>query len=390
MIYRNITEDIINNLERYPAVALIGPRQVGKTTLAKFLMSKISKRSMYVDLELPSDYSKMQEAEIYLKEHENACVVLDEIQRLPALFPVMRALIDQNPEFGRFILLGSATNILMKKSAESLAGRIIYKELAPFSLFEVQDKYDLRVHWLRGGFPRAVLSRNDADCFDWLRSFTSTYIEQDLPQLGLSTSSGLMTKFWIMLSHYHSCIWNSSNISRSLDISHTTVSKYIDFLQGAYIINKLEPFFINIKKRLIKSPKIYFRDSGILHSLQEIKSFHKLIDNPIIGASWEGYVIEQIYQLSLGNLKLHYYRTYDGAECDLLLCKANKPIACVEIKFSASPSITRSFTIVINDLNTVNNFIIGFVDEDYMIAKNIRVVSLKSFLSKYLPRLKEI
>ena len=389
MIYRNITDNVLNNLEQYPAVAIIGPRQVGKTTLAKFLMSKIEKRSIYIDLELPSDYLKLNEAEIYLKEHEDACVVIDEIQRMPSLFPLMRALIDQRPIFGRFILLGSATNILIKKSAESLAGRIIYKELTPFNLLEVEDNYDLKVHWIRGGFPRATLSRNETDSFNWLRSFTSTYIERDLPQLGLNASSGLMSKFWIMLSHYHSSIWNSSNISRSLDISHTTVSKYIDFLQGAYIINKLEPYFIYIRKRLIKSPKIYFRDSGILHSLQEISSFHKLIDNPIIGASWEGYVIEQIYQLSMGNLKLYYYRTYDGAECDLLLCKASKPIACVEIKFSASPSVTRSFTTVINDLKTANNFIIGFVDEDFMAARNIRVVSLKTFLTKYLPELKD-
>ena len=320
-INRNITNELLNYIQHFPIVGIIGPRQVGKTTLTKHLMDKIDKECIYLDLELQEDFSKLSEPQLYLEPHDDKCIVLDEIQRMPQLFPILRGLVDKKRIAGRFIILGSASPNLIKDSSETLSGRIVYKELTTFNLTEIIDASNMFQHWFRGGFPEAFLSPDEKLLHIWIRNFIQTYIERDLPLLGLSASPIVIRKFWTMLAHFHGGIWNASNFAGSIGVTIPTINRYLDFLEQAFIITRLQPFYLNLKKRLVKSPKIYIRDSGILHHLTGITDFEQLQGNVIIGHSWEGYVIEQIKQRIDDEVDLYFYRTHNGTECDLVLVR---------------------------------------------------------------------
>jgi predicted AAA+ superfamily ATPase len=387
-IYRNITAKVLELIHNFPVVGIVGPRQVGKTTLVKEMINQIDKKCMYLDLELPEDFSKLQDPQIYLEQHEDKCVILDEIQRIPDMFRNLRSLIDRRRDPGRFIILGSASPDLLKQSSESLAGRIVYSELSALNLLEIIKDYNLVDHWFKGGFPEAFLTSKSNIFLTWMRNFVQTYLERDLQMLGLSADPILMRRLWTMIAHYHGGIWNASSFAKSLGITVPTVNRYINFLEDAFIVRRLEPYFFNLKKRLVKSPKIYIRDAGILHNLVGIYDLESLYSHPLLGNSWEGYVIEQIQQVLPEELKLYYYRTHQGAESDLVIVKGTKPIACIEIKYTSQPKLLKGFRIAVDDLNTENNFIITPKSDTYPVGNSTYVCSLFDFLSKQLGQLK--
>ncbi len=390
MINRHIEKQILQLLKEFPAVAILGPRQVGKTTLAKSLSKKIKKEITYIDLERKSQFDNLElNAENYLETYKNDCVVLDEIQRLPELFPLLRSLIDEKRVAARFIITGSASPDLLRGASESLAGRISYCYLHPIGLHELPDTISMKQHWLRGGFPQHLTLKNATIRNEWMNSFITTYIERDLPFLfDVKFSTVTMRKLWTMLAHLQSSILNAEDLGRSLDITGTTLKRYLDYLEGAFIITRLQPFFINIGKRLVKSPKLYVNDTGILHFLLNISDEKKMMNHPSLGASWESYVISQINYAKSNRIDSYFYRTQVGAECDLVLSRGHIVHACIEIKYSSSPVLSKGFYQSIEDLKCTHNFVIIPDDVDYLFKKNIRVVGLQIFINKYLSKIK--
>lgn len=388
MLKRYVEHKIKKSLEYFPCVAIIGPRQVGKTTTAKFMANLLEKESVYIDLENPRDFAKLQDPILYFEANQDKCIILDEIQRNPELFPILRSMIDLNRVAGRFILLGSASPDLIRNSSESLAGRIAYMELSPFNLMEVAPKpeYELNRLWLQGGFPDAFLLNEPDMVSDWHYNYLKTYIERDLPNLGLKVSGPILMKLVQMLSHIHGDLINYTTFSKSLELDNKTIKRYINFFEDAFLITQLQPFHPNIKKRLVKAPKVYIRDSGMLHYLQNISDQEDLFANPLLGNSWEGFVIEQIRQVLPQKYQSYFYRTQDGAECDLVITKSQKTIISVEIKFTSAPKITRGTTTAFTDLGSEMNFIITPNSDDYLIRENVRVCSLLRFLEMYLPQ----
>jgi uncharacterized protein len=374
MITRSIQKSIENAIDVFPVVGILGSRQVGKTTLAKEIQKKIDS-SVYLDLELPSDFNKLENSEYFLQSVADKLVIIDEIQRKPELFPLLRALVDQNRKPGRFIILGSSSPDLIRNASDSLAGRINYFELTPFLFDEIKSsEISFSAHWLEGGYPLSVLAENNELSFEWRFEFIRTFLEKDIPNLGLRISPVQLRRFWTMLAHSHGSIWNASKIAASLGISAPTVKNYLDVLEDTFIVRQLNPFFPNVKKRIVKSPKIYLRDSGLLHSLLNIKTEENLLSNPIAGHSWEGYVIEEIINKFHKNVSANFYRTGAGAEIDLVLSESDKPIMCCEVKFSLSPSISKSFRNALEDLKCDKAFIIYPGKDDYELAENIKVV----------------
>lgn len=383
-IQRRIANEILTLLDHFPVVGIVGPRQAGKTTLAKHLVNHIQKECLYLDLEFPEDSGKLIEPQLYLEQHRDKCIVLDEIQRMPELFPLLRALIDQHRVPGRFMILGSASPHLLRQSSESLAGRIAYKELAPFHLTEILPHESFTDHWFFGGFPEAFLSADPSIRRTWLRNFIQTYVERDLPQLGFTASPAITQRLLRMLAHFHGGVWNASSFSKSLGITVPTVNRYLQFLEEAFLIHRLQPFYSNIKKRLVRAPKVYFRDSGILHYLAGIQDFDQLQGNVLIGHSWEGYVIEQIKQILPEDLSLYFYRTHHGAESDLVIVRGNTPVSCIEIKYSSQPKPSKGFRIAIQDLGTSANYVLTPKSECYNVGENIKACNLVSFLKEGL------
>jgi uncharacterized protein len=389
MIQRNLDSIIRKLLKQYPAVAILGPRQVGKTTLAKQIASDKKNNTIYLDMEKSSDKNLLHDAHAYLELHQNKCVIIDEVQLMPELFSALRPLIDEHRKPGRFILLGSASPALVKGVSETLAGRISYKELSPIGISELPTTVTMRKHWLRGGFPDALLVRNDAVSFQWIDDFIRSFVERDMEMLfGISISNNTLQKLWTMLAHTSGNVWNAETYARSLGVTAPTVLRYLDYLEGSFMIRRLQPWFINTKKRLVKSPKVYVRDTGILHQLLNINSYDDLLSHPIVGASWEGYVIEQIAQNISPNVQLYFYRTHDGSECDLVLVKGITPIACIEIKHSNSPSLSKGYNVCIDDLNTKQNFVITPASKTAPIGNSITVCNLNDFINNYLPNIK--
>jgi predicted AAA+ superfamily ATPase len=377
-------------LKQFPAVGLVGPRQCGKTTIALTIQKELKNNADYFDLESPADLRKFSDIEFFLSQNQNANFIIDEVQRLPELFPVLRSVIDKKRKAGRFLLLGSATPEMVKGASESLAGRIYYIEAHPFNITELHQKINTQTkHWFRGGFPDAYTAKNDEAWFLWMDGFARTFVERDLNSLfGTNFSPQIMFRLWRMLAHHHAGIWNANSFAKGLDISQTTTNRYLDHLEGAYMIRKLNPFHINIKKRLVKSPKVYIRDSGLLHYLLDIHGTKTLFNHMAVGNSWEGYVIEQIIQLLPRTIQPYYYRTHDGSEVDLVLIKGIKPIACIEIKYSTSPTVSKGLTESIKDLNSKHNFIVTPSKENsYFINKQVEVVGLTSFLADILPNI---
>jgi len=380
----------INKLRKlsdlYPVVAVLGPRQVGKTTLVKEFVKGLEKNTIYLDLEKPSRLELLEQPERYFLSHQDDCLILDEIQNRPEIFPVMRAMIDQHRIPQRFIILGSGSPKLLRQSSESLAGRIAYLELTPFNLLEVEsNSLDLieRHHFL-GGFPLAWTAATTEESLLWLDFFIESYITRDLRLLGLNVSTPVLRRFWEMIAWQNGGLVNLSSIGKSLGLTHPTISQYIDFFEQAYLMRRLYPYSFNVKKRIVKTPKIYLTDSGVLHRLLRISDYDQLLGFPGAGLSWECYVINQICSLKSTDLDIYFYRTHNGAETDLLFTRGLTPMSCVEIKFSDIPRIPKGFEVCIEDLKTKINFIISPSSEDYLVKQNIRICSITTFLEKYL------
>lgn len=383
MINRSIENRLLKTISNFPVTGIIGPRQVGKTTLAKKLIELIEVQTIYIDLENPRDKIKLSDPGLFFEANMDKCIILDEIQLMPELFSVLRSMVDLKRAPSRFILLGSASPVLIRETSQSLAGRIAYIELSGFNLTEINiDSYsDL---WLKGGFPDAY-SAPDVDIWiQWIDNFIKTYIERDLPLLGLNVSPLVLRNLWTMIAHSHGSIANYSNIGRSLEVSSTTIKKYLNFLEHAFLIRQLQPYYVNVKKRIVKAPKLFIRDTGLLHNLLNISSNNELMGHPIKGSSFEGFVIEQIIQLANSVYQPHHYRTHHGAECDLVLVKSNKPYFAIEVKYSSAPKLTRGNTISFSDIGAKYNFVITPDTDDYLISESIRVCSLSDFLTKYI------
>ena len=376
MLVRSIENELLEGLEYLPAVAVLGPRQVGKTTLVKAIRSRLKRPSVYVDLEYFADRDKIQLApDLYFLEHENETVILDEIQRLPELFPLLRSMIDRNRQPGRFILLGSASPDLLQQSSETLAGRILYLEMQPLHYREIGNITYQR-HWLRGGFPDALLAPTDKAASLWFRGFVQTYIERDLPALGLAASPDAMRKMLRMLTNIQGGLLNYSDLSDSLNISQPTVKSYINFLESAFLVRRLQPYFANVSKRLVKAPKLFFRDTGLLHHLMGIQDFDGLQGNIGLGNSWEGYVIQQIIANLRPDVETYFYRTKDKAELDLVLVQNLAVKMTIEVKYGNSPTISRGNTVAMDDLGANLNLIVTPQADDYWHRSNLRVCSI--------------
>lgn len=377
-----LAESAISGLvSRFPAVAIVGPRQVGKTSLAQHLSFRMERPAVYLDLENPGDLNKLQDPELFLTPLQDHTVILDEVQRAPHLFPVLRGLIDRHRKPGRFILLGSASPDLIRDSSESLAGRIAYFDLPPLNLQEVAGIADYRTHWLRGGFPESLLAGDDAASMEWREYFIQTYLERDLPMLGLRANPLLTRRLWTMLAHWNGNLLNYEALGNSLGITGATVRRYLDFFESAYLIRRIQPWFVNISKRLVKSPKVYIRDTGILHTLLARTDFEQLLGHPAVGASWEAYVIQEVAALLPPRCELCFYRTQDGTEADLVIIKGGVPEAMVEIKFSTSPTITKSMRIAADDLQTRRNIIVAPVESGYPLPDGFQVMGYREIES---------
>ncbi|MEM1405296.1 MAG: ATP-binding protein [Bacteroidota bacterium] len=378
----------MESIQYFPVTGIIGPRQVGKTTLSKDILQFIDKKGIYLDLENPRDSNQLADPVLFFESNKDKCVILDEIQRMPDLFPILRSMIDDHRVPGRFIILGSASPNLIRDSSESLAGRIAYWELTPFIINEVIHDFEtMKTHWLRGGYPNAYLAPSNRLSFQWISNFVKTYIERDLPLLGLNIERNTILKLWTMIAHMNASVLNMSNLAKSLGTSSTTIKKYLHFLEEAFLIRQLRPYAINVKKRLVKSPKIYIRDTGTLHYLLGITSTNDLEYHPSLGTSWEGYATEQILNSMNENLTGYYYRTHNGAECDLVIVKGGKPIASIEIKYSSAPKLSKGNLQSFEDLNTTQNYVITPNTEDYLIRNDIRVCSLQDLVKGYLQKM---
>jgi uncharacterized protein len=357
-------------LQRSRIVALIGPRQSGKTTLTQMFVSCDSVN--YFDLEDPVSLTRLEEPMTALRDL-TGLVVIDEIQRRPDLFPILRVLADRHPLQARFLILGSASPDLVRKASESLAGRLETISISGFSLSEV-GREKLNQHWLRGGFPLSYLAANDVDSQIWRKNFIQTFLERDLPQWGIQISAATLMRFWTMMAHYHGQTWNAAEASRSFGVSDMTVRRYLDILESVFMIRVLQPWYANIHKRQVKSPKIYFRDSGLLHSLLGIYSELDLYTHPKIGASWEGYTIEETIKAMRPD-ETYFWGTHNGAELDLLLLKDGKRIG-VECKRKDAPHLTFSMKIAMEDLQLDKLMVFYPGEKNYPLAERIDVIPL--------------
>ncbi len=381
MFQRTIAQELLELVADRPVVALIGPRQVGKTTLVLDLTSQLTTPSIYLDLESAQDLNRLQDPERYLSERQANLIIMDEIQRMPQLFPLLRSLIDRHRVPGRFILLGSASPQLLQQSSESLAGRIAYLELEPLSWTEVRPQIPYQQHWLRGGYPDMLLAASDRAAGRRMNDFVQAYVERDLPGLGLGASPARVRALLSMLVSVHANQLNTSALSRSLGISVPTVQHYLDFLEQAFLIRRLPPYFVNIGKRLVKSPKLYLRDSGMFHALADIDSIEALSGSLYVGASWEGYVIQQVIANLIYTVQAFYYRTADGSELDLVLVRGGKPIVGIEIKYTNAPSLSRGNYISSHDLGDIPLLIVTPSASDFRLSDQVWVCSLASVWS---------
>ncbi len=348
-------DTIRERLVDYPVVALPGPRQVGKTTLARLFAVSLEEMPVHwFDLESPVDLARLSNPELALSPLRGL-VILDEIQRMPELFPVLRVLADRPETPARFLILGSASLELVKGASESLAGRLSFVDVTGFTLEETGAEH-LRQRWWRGGFPRAYLARNDRAASQWQEDFFRTFLEQDIPQLGIRVPATTLRRFWTMLAHYHGQIWNASELARALGSSEPTARRYLDILVGTYMVRQLPPWFENLKKRQVKAPKIYIRDSGVCHALLGLESMEALESHPKLGASWEGFALEQILAVT-GDSNAYFWATHSGAELDLLVVHRGQRVG-FEFKYSENPSTTKSMQIALADLGLDHLYVV--------------------------------
>ncbi|MFN7225865.1 MAG: ATP-binding protein [Holosporales bacterium] len=386
MIPRLAQDSLLAALKRSPAVALLGARQVGKTTLAKMLGAALGKPSVYLDLERPSDLAKMQEPELYLRVQKNTLVILDEVQRLPELFPILRGVIDERIAGGeaatQFLLLGSASLDVVQGASESLAGRVSYCELGPLNVMEVLGQPDLNTLWLRGGFPRSVLQPDDDSSLIWRQDFITSYLERDIPALGPRVPAESLRRFWTMLAHCQGGPVSSPKLASNLSLSVPTVHRYVDILNDLLLLRALRPWSGNIGKRLVKTPKIYVRDSGLCHALLNIGSLDELLGHPVVGASWEGFVLENILSVAPRRVTPWFYRTHAGAEMDMVLEVTPQRRIAIEIKRTLTPKLTRSFTLACADLQPTERYIVYAGEEAYPLGKDVMAMSVRGMMER--------
>jgi predicted AAA+ superfamily ATPase len=378
MIKRILEKQIVQSLQRFPAVGLIGARQVGKTTLAQMIADHWPKECLYIDLERPSDYAAMSEPERFLSRHTQKLVIIDEIQLRRELFPVLRSLIDMDRHPGRFLMLGSSSPDLVRQSGESLAGRIAYHQLSPFLMSELSpDEMDLL--WIRGGFPPSTIAESEDASIQWRQDFIMTYLQRDLSVLGYDIRIPAMTlrRFWQMLAHTHGQSVNLSQLASNMELSRQSVRKILDILQETFMVRHLQPFYVNIKKRLVRTPKIYLGDSGILHTLLGINTFDDLMRHTTIGTSWEGFCMEQILNQIPRGWDTFFYRTQAGAEVDLILQQqpGQAPVF-VEFKHSQIPKLTTGFWSAQKDLLPKACYVVYPGKTAYPLTKTVEVLPL--------------
>jgi len=371
-VARFLEEELFAALERSPAVAILGPRQCGKATTARKILQRTP--SVYLDLQDRTDRNKLNEPELFFERHRHELICLDEIQKMPEFFSALRSEIDRDRRAGRFLILGSASRDLLKQSTETLAGRLAYTDLSPFMYSEIRSVVSLPDMWLRGGFPESVLAKNDVSSFDWRLDFIRTYMERDIPALGYSIPVPVIERLWRLLAHYHGQVINYSKCAQAADISIPTLKKYLALLEQTYMVRILPANAANVKKRLVKSPKVYIRDSGILHALLGIEDYDQLLSHPSGGASWEGMVLENLIQMN-NRWACSYLRTSNGAEADLVMERAGRR-HLIECKLSKAPRPSRGFHELMETLKPDKSWVVAPVEEDYEFKKNIWVCPL--------------
>jgi predicted AAA+ superfamily ATPase len=382
MYPRQPQQKLLRLMQQFPAVGLLGPRQAGKTTLA-FAQKALYPNALYLDLELPSAQRQLDDPEAFLMAHAQQLVILDEVQRMPELFGILRGVIDQrrrmNQLSGQFLLLGSATGVLLQQTSESLAGRVAYVELPALQACEVfgtqASVADLNALWLRGGFPLSWLAASDADSMTWREVFITTYLEKDIPALGPRIPATTLRRLWTMLAHHQGELLDQSKLASALAISGQTVSRYIDLLCDLMLVRRLPAWHGNVGKRLIRSPKVYVRDSGLVHALLGLSNLDAVLGHPVAGSSWEGFVVEQLMNAA-PNAQASFYRTSNGAEVDLVLTFRNQQTWVIEIKRSSAPSVSRGFHQAAVDLGAARKLLVAPVEQTYPMKEHIEVVDV--------------
>ena len=382
MYQRQSQQKLTQLLQQFPAVGLLGPRQVGKTTLA-FAQKTLDPNALYLDLELPSAQRQLDDPEAFLMAHAHQLVIMDEVQRMPELFGILRGVIDQRrclgQASGQFLLLGSATGVLLQQSSESLAGRVAYVELPALQASEIfttpQSAKDLSALWVRGGFPLSWLAKSDAASMTWREVFISTYLEKDIPALGPRIPATTLRRLWTMLAHHQGELLDQSKLAAALAISGQTVSRYIDLLCDLMLVRRLPAWHGNVGKRLVRSPKVYVRDSGLVHALLGLSNQDALLGHPVAGSSWEGFVIEQLINAA-PQAQASFYRTSNGAEVDLVLTFRNQQTWTIEIKRSSAPTVSKGFYQAATDLVAVRKLLVAPVDQTYPMKEGVEVVDV--------------
>lgn len=378
-VHRQIENLLREHLEVFPAVVLLGPRQCGKSTLAKKMSEAIS-AFIYLDMQDIDDLNKLNEPSLFFEANKEKMICLDEIQLMPNLFSVLRSVIDKDRHNGHFILLGSASRELVQHTSESLAGRVGMIELSPFIISEVgyDSAFELNKLWFRGGYPDSYLAVSDSASMLWCENFLRTYVERDIPQLGFQIPAMQIRRLLIMCAHSQGQIFNASKLGESLGLTHPTIKRYLDLLEQTFIVRSLQPYEANIKKRLVKSPKIYIRDTGLLHRLLQINDFNALIGHPVFGASWEGLVIENICS-NFGDCEFLFYRSSAGEELDLIIKKSNKIIA-VECKASTAPQLTKGFWKALEVVKPSKTYVVAPITGSYVYKNEVIVCGLREVI----------
>ncbi len=383
-IPRLLFPHLLDRLRLFPAVALLGPRQVGKTTLARAVAASTEFGSsgapgLYLDLESPADQEKLTDAYSYLKAQRGRLVVLDEIHRAPRLFETLRGIIDERIFAGensaQFLLLGSASMDLLQRSGESLAGRIAYMELAPFDIREVGAQARQRL-WIRGGFPRSYLAANDTDSIVWRENFIRTYLERDMPALGPRIPAQTLRRFWTMLAHAQGGLWNAAALARSLAVDGKTINRYVDLLADLLLVRRLPPYVANVRKRLARSPKVYVRDSGLVHSLLRLDDADAVLGHPIAGASWEGFVVETLLRAAPERTLASFYRTATGVEIDLVLELPGDQIWAIEIETGTTAAVSKGLLVALDDVQPHKAFLVHGGEDRYPKTSGIEAIGL--------------
>ncbi|MDH5426969.1 MAG: ATP-binding protein [Nitrospirota bacterium] len=384
MIQRRLQIEILNALKRSPAVALMGPRQVGKTTLAYTVTESLP--SVYLDLENPLDQEKVRDIVAFHEANRTKLIILDEVQRLPEIFAPIRGIIDKERrrgnKVGQFLFLGSASMDLLQQASESLAGRVAYLELHPIDMLEYgrEQKKTPSHLWLRGGFPESLLAPTDQSSFFWRQDFIRTYLERDIPQLGPRIPAETLRRFWTMLAHHQGGIFNAAQIARGLEVSGMTVGRYLDLMVDLLLVRRLSSWTGNIGKRVVRSPKVFLRDSGITHALLQIPTVNDLLGHPVVGGSWEGFVIENLMAVAGSQAQPYFYRTVGGAEIDLVLEWSRTQRWAIEIKRSSAPSLSKGFHIACQDIKPSKTFVVYAGEDTFPMKGGIPAISLSDLM----------